>query len=177
MKRLQSAVCCALLPLATWAQVPRPGPPSACPGRPADCQVSTPTYNFGRHAMTTPASPIYVENTVTVTCTKASGQGFRVTVSYDLQGLPNDTGRVMRNTEFASLRYDLFVDAGRRRFWGDGSGGSSTISDRMELNDNNTVVAQTHQLYGTVLGQQAAEPGQWLGFVSARLEYTIERCR
>jgi spore coat protein U-like protein len=177
MKRLQSAACCALLPLVTWAQSPRPGPPSACPGRPADCQVSTPIYNFGRHEMTTTSSPIYSEGTVTVTCTRAAGQGFQVTVSYDLRGLPNDTGRVMRNTEFASLRYDLFVDAGRRRYWGDGSAGTSTISDTIDLNDNNRVVTHTHELYGTVEGQQSAEPGQWLGFVSARLEYTIERCR
>ena len=139
--------------------------------------MSTPVYNFGRREMTSTASPILTESTVTVTCTKASGRGFEVRLTYDLLALPATPGRVMRDAELAFLRYDFFVDPGRRRYWGDGGVGTSTINDRMTLNDNNRVVTHTHQVYGTVYGQQRVEPGQWLGFVSARLEYTIERCR
>ena len=86
-------------------------------------------------------------------------------------------GRSMRDRELAHLAYDFYVDAGRRQHWGDGTGGTKAFSDKMELNDVNRVVTHVHQVYGAVHGQQAAEPGQWLGFVVARLEYTIKNCK
>jgi spore coat protein U-like protein len=182
MTRFLSIAWCALLPVSAAAQ-PRPAtaapapPPVPCPARPAECQASTPVYNFGRHEMSVSAAPILAENTVTVTCTKANGQGFAVDITYDLMGLPSIPDRVMRDRELGTLRYDLFVDAGRTQYWGDGQAGTKTLTGKMEVNDTTRVVTVTHQLYGTVLGQQTVDPGQWLGFVSARLEYTIKKCR
>jgi spore coat protein U-like protein len=176
MTRFLLAAWSALLPLAAAAQAPRT-PPTPCPPRPAECQASTPVYNFGRHAMTSITPPVYGEGTVSVTCTKASGQGFTVDINYDLMGVPSVPGRSMRDPELGYLHYDLFVDAGRRQYWGDGKAGTKTFNDKMELNDANHVVTHTYQLYGTVYGQQAVEPGQWLGFVDARLEYTIKKCK
>jgi len=175
MTRFLSTAWCALLPLSAVAQ-PRPAP-AACPPRPVDCQVSTPVYNFGRHEMTLTAGPINAESTVTVTCTKASGQGFAVDLTYDLRAVPPAPSRVMRDRELGYLRYDMFVDSGRRQYWGDGESGTKVISDKMELNDRNKVVTHTHQIYGMVYGQQLVQPGQWLGFVSARLDYTVKKCQ
>jgi spore coat protein U-like protein len=174
MTRFLSAACCALLPLAATAQR---NPPGSCPARPAECQVSTPVYNFGRHELSVITAPIYGEGTVSITCTKAQGQGFTVDLSYDLMAIPGTPSRVMRDRELGYLRYDLFVDPGRRQYWGDGTAGSKTFSDKIELNDANRVLTVSYQVYGTVYDQQIARPGQWLGFVSARLEYTIKRCR
>ena len=166
----------ALVPLAAWAQAPRPAP-APCPARPAECQVFTPVFNFGRHQMSADGAPIYSEGSVTVTCTKANGIGFAVDVNYDLMGLPGMPGRVMRDRDLGFLRYDFYVDPAHTQYWGDGEGGTKTFSEKLELNDANRVVTRSYPVYGMVYGQQVARPGQWLGFVSARLEYTIKRCR
>ena len=161
---------CSLLPLAVMAQAARPQAKPCLP-RPAECQVSTPLFNFGRHEMSLTAAPVLAESTVSVTCTRARVPGLTVRVDFDLLGLPSDPGRLMRDRESGLLRYDMFVDSGRRQFWGDGSGGTKTITDRLDLNDVQPIVTRTYQVYGTVYGQQRADPGQWLGFVSVRLEY------
>ena len=176
LRRLFCAAWWALLPLAAWPQAGRT--PTACPPRPAECLPTTPVYNFGRHPMSAIAPPIHAENTIGLTCTRsAAAQGLTVDVEYELLGLPAEPDRDMRHREPGSLRYDLYVDAGRKQFWGDGQGGTKTIRDRLELNDNNRAVTRTHQVYGTVHGQQEVESGQWLGFVSVRLEYSIRKCR
>ncbi|GAB3774230.1 hypothetical protein GCM10028796_48200 [Ramlibacter monticola] len=175
MTRLLSVVCCALLPLAAGAQAGRRS--SACPVRPAECQLSTPVYSFGRHVMGANASPIFAESTISITCTRTNADGFRMDVDYELQGLPAEPDREMRHRDPGTLHYDLFVDAGRKQHWGDGKGGTKTVKDSLELSDNNRVVTRTHKIYGTVYGQQQVDTGQWLGFVSVRLEYEIKRCR
>jgi spore coat protein U-like protein len=176
LTRLLAQAWCALLPLAAAAQSPR-APPVPCPARPAECTATTPVFNFGRHEMLPNSPPILAEHTVIVTCTKAQGQGFTVHLDYDLIAQPPEPGRNLHNPNAAALEYDLYVDPGRRQFWGDGKRGTKAISDKMELSDSNSVVTHAHTLYGTVHGQQAADPGHRLGFVMARLDYTIKRCR
>ncbi|MCG2595444.1 spore coat U domain-containing protein [Ramlibacter sp. XY19] len=166
----------ALLPLAAGAQLAAK-PPTPCPAKPAECHATTPVYNFGRHEMTGATPPVLAESTVAVTCTRANGQGFTVDIRYELKAEPPDPGRSMRDRELSQLQYDLYVDAGRRQHWGDGKKGTKAFEGRIELNDANRAVTVTHQLYGTVHGQQVAEPGHWLGYVAARLEYTIRQCK
>ena len=178
MMRFLATLLCALLPLAASAQTGRAAPRAPCPARAAECQLSTPVYNFGRHQMNATAAPILAENTIGITCTRSpTAQGLTVEVDYELLGLPPEPDRGMRHREPGTLRYDLYVDAGRKQIWGDGKGGTKTVKDSLELNDNNRVVTRTHQIYGTVHGQQQVDTGQWLGFVAVRLEYSIQKCK
>jgi spore coat protein U-like protein len=168
------AAWCVLLPLAALAQ--RARPPSPCPAKPAECQVTTPVFNFGRHAVATPV-PIYGEATVTVTCTRASGPAFSVNIDYDVLGLPSTIGRHMRDRASGTLVYDMYVDAGRQQYWGDGEAGTKTLRGKLEVNETTRVVTQTQQVYGLVHGQQVVDAGPWLGVVAVRLVYEIRRCR
>jgi spore coat protein U-like protein len=70
------------------------------------------------------------------------------------------------------LRYDMFVDPARTRYWGDGTQGTFTFQGGLLLNDRNRVGTLAFPIYGRVDGgQQLVGPGQWLGAVVTRVQY------
>ena len=170
--RLLLAACCALLPLSAWAQ--RAKPPALCPLRPAECQINVQAFNFGRGEMTEFAPPINGHDTISVTCTRAPLDGLSVEVDYELKATPPAPARQMRNRELHFLRYDMFVDAARTKYWGDGqTQGTFSFTGALFLDDRTRVGTLVHQVYGQVPGGQAATlPGNWLGAVVVRLDYT-----
>jgi spore coat protein U-like protein len=175
MTRLVLAACCALMALTAWAQQFRkpPSPGLECPVRPADCQINVQVFDFGRGQMTSSSPPINGHNTISVTCTRAQRDGLNVEVQYDLQAIPPEPSRQMRDRELHFLRYGMFVDAARTRYWGDGASyGTFTFQGTVFLDDRNRVGTLVHQIYGRVDGgQPLAPPGQWLGLVAVRLDY------
>ena len=177
MTRLVLSACCALLPLSAsgqFVQSPRAKPPVSCPARPAECQINAQVFDFGRGQMTSTSPPINGTNTISVTCTRANQDGLSVTVQYNLQAIPPEPARQMRDNNLLYLRYAMFVDAARTRYWGDGySHGTFTFQGQLALDDRNRVGTLAHLVYGRVDGaQQLTPPGQWLGLVVTRLEYT-----
>ena len=175
MTRFAVAACCALLPFTAWAQIvrkPGPGLPD-CPARPAECQINMQVFDFGRGQVTQTSPPINGTNTISVTCTRAARDGLDVEVIYNLQAIPPAPARQMRDNQLNFLRYDMFVDPARTRYWGDGiSHGTFTFQGTLFLDDRNRVGTLAHVVYGRVDGaQQLTPPGQWLGLVVGRLEY------
>jgi spore coat protein U-like protein len=172
MTRFLLAACCALLPFSAPAQ--RAKPPAGCPVRPVDCQINVQVFDFGRGQMTQDSPPINGHGTVSVTCTRAPVDGLDVDVGYNLKALPAEPARQMRDNNLRFLRYSMFVDPARTRYWGDGETyGTATFQGALFLNDRNRVGTLVHPIYGRVDGgQQLAPPGQWLGLVAVRLEYT-----
>ncbi|OAI51791.1 hypothetical protein AYO46_07285 [Betaproteobacteria bacterium SCGC AG-212-J23] len=144
-----------------------------CPARPAECQINAQVFDFGRGQMTPASPPINGTNTVSVTCTRAPQNGLNVHVQYNLQAIPAEPSRQMRDSNLLYLRYGLFVDPARTRYWGDGySYGTFTFQGELFLDDRNRVGTLAHVAYGRVDGAQpAAPPGQWLGLAGLRLEY------
>lgn len=174
MTRYVLAMCCALLPLSGWAQ--RAKPPATCPARPVDCQINVQVFDFGRGQMSQSAPPINGHSTVSVTCTRSpQANGLNVDVTYELKALPPAPARQMRDNQLHFLRYDMFVDPARTRYWGDGySYGTFTFQGALFLDDRNRVGTFVHAIYGQVDGAQSlAPPGQWLGLVALRLDYSF----
>ena len=172
MTRFIAAACCALLPLSAWAQ--QRAKPGACTVRAADCQINVQAFNFGRGQMSANHGPINGHNTVSVTCIRTAGSGQRVDVRYDLLVLPAEPNRQMRDRDLGFLRYFLFVDPARTRYWGDGTSyGTFTFKGELSLDDQNRAATIVHQIYGQVDGAQIARPGQWLGLSPIRLEYSL----
>jgi spore coat protein U-like protein len=171
MTRFMLAVCCALLSLSASAQQ-RVRPPT-CPARPADCEINVQVFDFGRAYMSPIAPPINGYGTVSVTCNRERENNLEVEVSYQLKAIPPEPARLMHDSNLLDLKYGLFVDAARTRYWGDGgSQGTFTFSGTLLLNDRNRSATVSHQIYGKVDGGQTlTPPGQWLGLVQVRLDY------
>jgi len=172
--RFLLAACCALLPLSALAQARKQPPAIQCPLRPAECQINVQAFNFGRGEMTQVSPPINGHDTISVTCTRAPLDGLSVEVDYELKATPPAPARQMRNRELHFLRYDMFVDAARTKYWGDGqTHGTFSFTGTLFLDDRNRVSTLVHQVYGQVEGGQVAIlPGNWLGAVVVNLDYT-----
>jgi len=123
--------------------------------------------------MTSTSPPINGTNTISVTCTRAQRDGRNVEVIYNLLAIPPEPARQMRDSNLLFLRYGMFVDAARTRYWGDGySYGTFTFQGQLFLDDRNRVGTLAHVVYGRVDGAQTlTPPGQWLGLAVIRLEY------
>ena len=174
MTRVLLTACCALLSVAAWGQKAKPGP---CPAFPAQCQINAPVFNFGRHPMSSTAPPVYTHGTISVTCIRHPQDRLSVDVAFELKGLPPEPARQMRDQiGGAYLRYDMFVDPARTRYWGDGYNGTFAIEGALFLDDRNRVGTTFHVLYGRVDGGQLFRPGPGLGAVLSRLVYRVD-CR
>jgi len=173
MTRFVLAACCALFPLSAGAQ--QRAKPAACPARPADCQINVQVFDFGRGQMTSTSPPINGHGTVSVTCTRVQqANGLNVDVTYELKAIPAEPARQMRDSHLAYLRYSMYVDPARTRYWGDGiSYGTFAFQGVLLLDDRNRVGTLVHQIYGKVDAGQLALPGQWLGLVVVTLDYSL----
>jgi spore coat protein U-like protein len=144
---------------------------------PAQCQVSVPVFDFGRHTMSSTSPPVHSNGTLSVTCTRVAQNGLSIEVQFELKGIPPQPDRQMRDQiEGGYLRYNMFVDPARTRYWGDGTQGTGTFQGVCFLDDRNRICTIPFLLYGTVDGGQVVLPGQWLGAVVSRLEYRFRSC-
>src|SRR5688572_14477777 len=153
MTRFVLAVCCALLQLSAWAQLPpQPQPQRSLRGdrakppaggqcglvQGAVCQINTQVFDFGRGQMSPNNPPINGHNTISVTCTRAvDAEGLEVQVDFYLSALPVEPNRFMRDRQLEYLRYYLYVDAARTRYWGDGTAGTFNFPGTLFLDDRN----------------------------------------
>jgi spore coat protein U-like protein len=178
MTRVLLAAYCALLSLPAWAQGARA--PAECPAVPAQCQINAPVFNFGRAQMSAAAPPVHTNGTISVTCSRLPQDRLRVEVQFELKGVvAQEPPRSMRDQiGGAYLAYDLYVDAARTRFWGDGAAGSDFFSAACFLDEKNRACTIPFVLYGKVNGQQVrVPPGPYLGAVVSRLEYRFANCQ
>ena len=178
MTRIVLAVCCALFVRPALAQrVPFGKPPAICPTRSADCQINVQVFDFGRGQMSPSAPAINGNNTISVTCVRAPlADGLDVQVDFVLKALPAEPNRFMRDSHLAYLRYYMYVDPARTRYWGDGLQGTFVLPGTLFLDNRNKVGTLVFPVYGKVEAGQAVLPGQWLGAVVTNLEYSIS-CR
>ena len=172
MQVMLRALLLVLVPFAVLAAPPRPVRPvplAQCPPNPAICQVYTPVFSFGRRDLVSTQNPIYASSAIDVRCVKTIDPGFEVTVDFDVSGLPPASPRELAASE-SRLTYNLYLNAAMTDRWGDGTGGSQTIKDAIELKGNIRDVTRTYLLYGRVDGGQQGEIGFYEGVVAARLD-------
>jgi spore coat protein U-like protein len=124
--------------------------------------------------MSATAPPVNSYATISVTCTRAPVDGLNVQVDFELQALPAEPARQMRDQVGGFyLGYEMFVDSARTRYWGDGTQGTFTLAGTLVLDNRNRVGTLAFPIYGKVHGgQHPVPPGQWLGAVVTRVQYT-----
>ncbi|MBV9653577.1 MAG: spore coat protein U domain-containing protein [Acetobacteraceae bacterium] len=139
---LVMALAAALAARPAWAQT---------------CSVSSSGASFGTYD-TLAAGSTDTAGTVTVTCMSAA----TVNVSYSVQlgtgQSGNSLARIMTSNA-ASLAYQLYVDALHSQIWGDGTGGTATISDSYVL--PGTTTRKNYNLYGSMPARQRVKAGSY----------------
>jgi len=140
--------------------------------RAADCSVNfgaTPV-NFSNHDPTS-GTPIQVTGTITVTChrppTPDTGT-YSIALSTGASG--SYAGRMMKYGSEV-LNYQLYTDSTYSTVWGDGTGGSQTVSGGYSKLKNNGSVTFNHTVYGRVPANQWPAAGNYTDTVTATVTY------
>jgi spore coat protein U-like protein len=129
----------AALALALIATMPAHAAP--------DCDASVSGVDFGRFDYKDGGD---ITGQLTVTCDRPTA--FEVSAS---PGYGSYRERTMLGPRSAVLRYNLYVDAARRRVWGDGeTGGTARITGQSDGRK-----AVTYTIYGRIPGGQTVRPG------------------
>lgn len=111
-----------------------------------------------------------VVGTISVTCSGNTGD----TVSYTIGLSPGGTGsfaaRDMQTTG-AQLGYNLYTDAGHNFIWGDGTSGTSTVSDSYSLPASTNTVQ--YSVYGQIpsSGQSGVPAGNYNDNIVVTVNY------
>jgi len=128
----------------------------------ANCSVSSSPVAFGSVDVLSGTNYDATGN-VSVTCTNGTAWSAAA-------GLGAGTGATFASRKMAAganlLNYSLYTNAGRTTVWGDGSGGTATVSN------TGTGSAQSFTVYGRVpLGQTAAQAGAYSDTVLVTVTY------
>jgi spore coat protein U-like protein len=128
----------------------------------ANCSVSSSPVAFGSVDVLSGTNYDATGN-VSVTCTNGTAWSAAA-------GLGGGTGATFASRKMAAganlLNYSLYTNAGRTTVWGDGSGGTATVSN------TGTGSAQSFTVYGRVpLGQTAAQSGAYSDTVLVTVTY------
>lgn len=118
------------------------------------CNITNITpVNFGNYdvAINIPKDSL---GNITISCEKRT----LVTILLDRgQHSQNFSIRYMKHTSLNDyLAYNLYTSAGRTTVWGDGSGGSSTVTVEVKNNRSTTVT-----IYGRILPNQNVSVGNY----------------
>lgn len=125
------------------------------------CTISTTPVNFGTYDVFATV-PVDSTGSVTVDCKNPEKKPLPVMVSINQGGAGSFTPRQMISPLGDRLAYYLFVDASRTRIWGDGTGGSATLTATVS---KNTVLSST--VYGRLPAGQNVGAGIYTDILTA----------
>lgn len=127
----------------------------------ASCAITSPALNFGSY------DPLAASNhdstaVVNVSCTRTVTPS--ETVNYTLtssigSGLTYATRRMLNGAEI--LNYNVYRNAARTQVWGNGTGGSFSITGSFILNNSNPTRNRNHTIYGRIPPLQDATAGSY----------------
>jgi spore coat protein U-like protein len=132
----------------------------------AVCSVSSAGAAFGPFDPIS-ASPRDTLGTVTVTCTGSVGDA----VSYTIALSPGAGSFATRNMQSgaANIKYNLFTDSTHNVIWGDGTNGTTMVSDNYTMGA--TTVSKDYTVFGEIPQQSGPIVGSYLDTVVITLTY------
>jgi len=138
------------------------------PAAALSCTVSAGNHAFGSYS---PFSPSTVDSasTVQVSC---SATIIAVLVSYDIQLSTGQSGTYSPRRMASgsnNLLYNLYTNSARTTVWGDGTAGTSIVSDSYLVVIGTT--ARNYSVYGRVPALQNAPPGSFADTITVTLNY------
>ncbi len=165
MKHLLAGLCLMLgsacLPQSAW---------SSCLLTLCTCSVSATSVSFGVYDPFD-SNPTDTSGTITVSCT---GLVLSVLVSYDIllnKGI-HASGFLPRQMASGvnTLDYNLYTDSARTIVWGDGTGGTSFVTDGYTL--GLFTVHRNYTVYGRIpAGQTSVHTGDYSDTITVTVNY------
>lgn len=131
------------------------------------CTVSTAPLVFGNYDPTSGAA-VDSTGTVTVTCTAVTSISVNYTIALGT-GLGGSYSPRQMTSGVNALPYNLYTNASRSTVWGDGSGGTSLVSDGYTL--GLLVVTRDYTAYGRIPGSQNVAAGAYADTVVVTVTY------
>lgn len=139
-------------------------------GQAASCTASATGIAFGTYVPSS-TSPTNATGTVTISCSSVMGGGG---VSYTIAlnaGL--NSGGSFSNRRMSSgssyLSYQLYTDATYSQVWGNGTGGTSTVSGTCSGSMGSCSSSKT--VYGRIPALQAPSPGAYTDIITVTVTY------
>lgn len=135
----------------------------------ADCTASAGSTNFGTYSPFS-ISPLDGTGNVQVSCSLIGL--ISLVVSYDILLSPGSSGTFVNRTMSGgsyNLSYNLYTNAGRSSIWGDGSGGTSIVTDGYLLGLLTTV--RNYPVYGRIFAGQNVPPGLYSDTIVVTVNY------
>ncbi|MDO8838569.1 MAG: spore coat U domain-containing protein [Parvibaculum sp.] len=142
---------------------------ASCLGIYCTCTVSATGHNFGtydaiqRNAVTS-------SNTVTVRCVALV---LSVAVSYEIRLSSGSSGSYNQRQMMSganTLGYNLYTNSSRTTVWGDGTGGTQTVTDGYLL-QLLFPVTRNYTVYGRIDGGQNAAAGSYSDVITVTVLY------
>ena len=121
------------------------------------CTVSATTAAFGTYNVFN-TSPTDTTSTIQTICNSVVSIAVSYTLTLSIGGGSSFSHRTMANGS-NNLVYQLYTNSGRSTVWGDGTGGSSTVSDSYLLSAL-APVTRSYTAYGRIPASQTSlQPG------------------
>ncbi len=133
----------------------------------AACTVVATPLAFGNYSPLS-ASPTRSVGTITVRCVAIVGLNLSYTIGLSA-GISGNPGNRSLSSGSAILRYQLYQNVGESIPWGDGSSGTSTLTDRQLLVLLGT--GKTYSVYGQIMARQNAQPGVYQDTIVVTVVY------
>lgn len=127
----------------------------------ASCTITSPTLNFGSYdplLATNDDSTAVVQVSCTRTVFPTEAVNYSLTSSIG-NGPTYAARRMLSGPEI--LNYNVYRNAARSQIWGNGTGGSFTITGSFTLNNGNPSRNRNHTLYGRIPPLQNAAAGTY----------------
>ncbi|HUP91872.1 MAG TPA: spore coat U domain-containing protein [Solimonas sp.] len=135
----------------------------------ATCTASAQTVAFGSYNPFS-ATPLDSSGQVGVSC--SISLGISIAVSYTIKLSTGVAGSYAPRYMAAGanhLNYNLYTSSARTTVWGNGTGGTSTVTDSYLL--GLSTVARTYPVYGRVTAQQNLPGGSYSDTIMVTVEY------
>jgi spore coat protein U-like protein len=131
------------------------------------CTATAQATAFGNYSPLS-GTPVDTTGQVTVTCTAVVSISVNYTISLSQGGAASFSPRKMSYLA-NSLNYNLYTTSGYGTIWGDGSGGTSTVSDGYAL--GLLLVVRNYTVYGRIPASQNVPAGAYSDLITVTVNY------
>ena len=146
--------------------LPAPAEAACSPLSLCSCTVTATGVSFGNYNVLT-ATPNDATGTVRVVCTLLLDLGGSFTVDLSQGSSASYTARTLRNGA-NSLTYNLYTDAARAQIWGNGTGGSTRVTQNFA---GLLLVDRSYTVYGRIPARQNVRSGGYSDTIIVTVTY------